>query len=177
MLEEICPELNLQYSEIDDEKADKNSNMYVTLKSKEFFSQGCYDVLKLQCLGFLLCKHHDKQSRMDEFWQLVNPEIEEECNSERVKEILKTFILIAIVLRLRVERSKNQEEKNHEAIEYLEKIGEEVDTFEEIEDSIIFKLIGKDLETESPMNYSELFNLINPDRCLNTLGIRKAILS
>ncbi len=47
MMEEICPELNIKYEEIDDDKADKNSNLYVTLKSEEIFSQGNYDIPKL----------------------------------------------------------------------------------------------------------------------------------
>jgi hypothetical protein len=58
-------------------------------------------------MGFLLCKHKDKHSKMDEFWQLVNPEIDEECSLERVAEILKVFVFIAIILRLHIERVKN----------------------------------------------------------------------
>jgi len=44
---------------------------------------------------------------MDEFWQLVNPEIEDECLVSKVKEVLQIFVFIAIVLRERIERLKN----------------------------------------------------------------------
>jgi hypothetical protein len=47
---------------------------------------------------------------MDEFWQLVNPEINEECSMEKVVEILRIFIYLAVVLRLKIEKSKREEE-------------------------------------------------------------------
>lgn len=47
---------------------------------------------------------------MDEFWQLVNPDINEDCAIEKVIEILRIFIYMAIVLRLKIEKSRNQDE-------------------------------------------------------------------
>lgn len=47
---------------------------------------------------------------MDEFWQLVNPEIEETCSFEKVLNILKIFVYLAVVLRLKIEKSKSEEE-------------------------------------------------------------------
>ena len=68
MIKEICPELKIDYNLIGDEKADKTTNVYLTLKNEGFFSQGNYNVQHLQCLGFLLCSHPDRQSKIDEFW-------------------------------------------------------------------------------------------------------------
>lgn len=84
MVKEICPEMVLDYSLIDEKDADKTSIVYLTLKNHEIFSQGNFNVLHLQCIGFLLCKHQDRQSKLDEFWQLVNPEIEDQCSIERL---------------------------------------------------------------------------------------------
>ncbi len=47
---------------------------------------------------------------MDEFWQLVNPEINEECQVDRVIEMLRIFIYVAIVLRLKIEKTKSEDE-------------------------------------------------------------------
>jgi hypothetical protein len=110
MFKEICPDLKLDYAQIGDQGADKHSLAYMTIKNHEIFQQGSYNVEILQCLGFLYCKHHDRQSRMDEFWQLVNPEINEECSMEKVVEILRIFIYLAVVLRLKIEKSKSEEE-------------------------------------------------------------------
>lgn len=110
MVKELCPLLNLDYADIDDEKADKHSLRYMTFKNKEVFYNGSYNVEILLCLGFLLCSHHDRQSRMDEFWQLVNPEINEECSVDRVIEILRVFIYVSIVLRLKIEKSKQEDD-------------------------------------------------------------------
>ena len=47
---------------------------------------------------------------MDEFWQLVNPDINEECSVERVVEMLRIFIYVAIVLRLKIEKTKSEDD-------------------------------------------------------------------
>jgi hypothetical protein len=37
MIKELCPQLNIKYEDIDDEKADKHGIIYMTLKNKEIF--------------------------------------------------------------------------------------------------------------------------------------------
>ena len=60
MIKELCPKLNISDEEIDDERADKRGVRYMTLKNKETFQNGSYNVEILLCLGFLLCAHHDR---------------------------------------------------------------------------------------------------------------------
>jgi len=56
---------------------------------------------------------------MDEFWQLVNPDIDEDCFLEKVINILRIFIYLSVVLRLKIEKSKAGADQNQSAIEYL----------------------------------------------------------
>lgn len=141
MFEEICPELGLSYENLV-ESADKHSIHYMTIKNHEVFQQGSYNIEILQCLGFLLCSHYDRQNRIDEFWQLVNPEINDDCSLEKVIEILRIFIYVAIVLRLKIEKSRNQDDQNEDAIQHLQKLETNSFSIDDISDSLVLRLMG-----------------------------------
>ena len=149
MFKEICPGLHLDYKKLNEDKdeltgesADKHSLEYLTVKNHEIFQQGCYNVEILLCLGYLLCGHWDRQSRMDEFWQLVNPEINDDVSFEKVVDKLKVFIYISIVLRLKIEKSRTIDDQNQNAITYLQKLGTSSYSIDDIPDSLVFKLMG-----------------------------------
>jgi hypothetical protein len=78
MFREICPEINLDYDLIEESLKDKETVHFLTIKSRFIFNQGNYKPNNLLSLGFLYCFHFNPASRLDEFWQFVNPEIEEE---------------------------------------------------------------------------------------------------
>mmetsp|Transcript_30208 Transcript_30208/g.22446 ORF Transcript_30208/g.22446 Transcript_30208/m.22446 type:complete len:101 (-) Transcript_30208:346-648(-) len=98
MLEQVAPELNINYTTIREEDENKKKPLYITLKNDYLFERGNFDTMKLISLGFLLCFHYNQQSKLDEFWQLVNPEIEEEAATEKIVEILKHFVYIAVLI-------------------------------------------------------------------------------
>ena len=172
--------MNIDYKVIGEESADKHSLTYMTIKNHELFQQGNYNVEILQCLGFLFCKHHDRQTRMDEFWQVVNPDIDQECLLERVLVILKIFIYVAIVLRLKIEKSKAVEDQSQQAIEYLQKLKVSSFSLDDVTDEAVCQLLGlqqdQKIDGSQTLNYHELFQLVNPEKCLTTFGIRMTIL-
>eukprot|EP00347_Sterkiella_histriomuscorum_P012116 403369833 len=187
MFKEICPFLGLDYKKLNEDKdeetgeaGDKHSVQYMTIKNHEIFQQGSYNIEILQCLGFLLCNHYDRQSRIDEFWQLINPEINEEVPIEKVVEILRIFIYIAILLRLKIEKSRNNDDQNQEAIQYLQKLGTSSYSIDDIPDSLVYKLMGmredQKLENGGQISYHELFQVVNLGRCLTTYDIRISLL-
>ena len=75
MLRELSAELNLDYDQV--EKGVSEAG--VMLRDRDMWANGCYNVERMQCIGFLYGVHEGRQQMMDEFWQVVNPEIEEEC--------------------------------------------------------------------------------------------------
>lgn len=94
-MEEIAKQINLDY---DDMQKDRNSAAHLYYKSKFIFDHGNYDAHKLLVLGFLLCKHIDIQKAGDSFWGILNPEIKETVNRDKVRTFLNLVCDVAIDL-------------------------------------------------------------------------------
>jgi len=75
-----------------------NSHLYET---------GKFKLENWAALGFLTCCHQDRQSQKDDFWQLVNPDLDDMISIEAVVELLKTFIALSIDMRIEIEE-KNE---------------------------------------------------------------------
>lgn len=84
-MKEISREINLDY---EDMIKDRNSVAHLYYQSKYIFDHGNYDAHKLLILGFLLCRHQDLQRAGDAMWGLINPEIKETVNRDRVRSFL-----------------------------------------------------------------------------------------
>ena len=107
MIKEMCPDIGIDYNDIKEDVKDKETATYLTMKNKFLFNQGNYNLMRLLLLGFLYCHHPNKQTRCDEWWQLLNPEIEEEIPAERIIENLKALIYIAVYTPLLIENGKH----------------------------------------------------------------------
>ena len=59
-------------------------------------------------MGFLYCFHYNHQTRLDEFWQLINPEVDEEVKVAVIIETLKVFIFVSVYLPFRIEELKGK---------------------------------------------------------------------
>ena len=76
---------------------------YLNWRNKHIYSLGTWNVEKLLCLGFLLCAHPSRQDQREEFWQLVNPELNDTVHIERVLAFLTIFVELSLDMRYTIE--------------------------------------------------------------------------
>jgi glycosylphosphatidylinositol transamidase (GPIT) subunit GPI8 len=51
-------------------------------------------------------------------------------------------------------------------------------SFSEVTEEMVLALLNlENLDKQATLNYSELFNLVNPEKCLSTYGIRTTLLN
>ena len=68
-------------------------------------------------MGFLLCAHPSREDQIEEFWQLVNPDLNEKVPIERILEILTIFVKLSLDMRYTIEVMSG--EPNQDICDYL----------------------------------------------------------
>ena len=75
IFEGICPDLYINWKDI---KEEKDQDLYYwTFKNSILYHEGKWNLDRLMALGFLTCAHNSSEAQCNEFWMLLNPEIEE----------------------------------------------------------------------------------------------------
>lgn len=141
----------------------------MTIKNKYIFDRdGNFNVQRLLCLGFLYCFQYNYQTRIDEFWQLVNPEIEEEVPVEKIIEFLKMLIFISISFPYQFENAKEANKRNDELLSYLNSNEAQsfIDPNGEVDEILVAKLLDleniDELKEKETMSYQEIFTSVKP---------------
>lgn len=101
IFERICPELGLEWEQVVNEAECTPS--FLNWRNKHLYGQGNWNVQKLLCMGFLLCAHPSRCDQREEFWQLVNPELNDTVHIERILAYLTIFVELSLDMRYTIE--------------------------------------------------------------------------
>ena len=113
-MKEVSSTINLNLSDFED-----NTTFVAKLyRAPEGFEQGNYHVEKILLLGFILCNHSTENGAARELWGVINPGIEDEIDSEKVRDMLKTIVYYCVDAQLQIEREK--EEPDIDTMGYLQ---------------------------------------------------------
>ena len=110
VFERICPELRLEYEQVID--AQGLTPQWLNWRNKHVYDKGMWDLDTLLSLGFLMCAHPSRENQVEEFWQLVNPELNDTVDIERVLAFLTTFVTLSIDMRYIIEVLSNETDQS-----------------------------------------------------------------
>ena len=110
VFERICPELRLEYEQVID--AQGLTPQWLNWRNKHMYDKGMWDLDTLLSLGFLMCAHPSRENQVEEFWQLVNPELNDTVDIERVLAFLTTFVTLSIDMRYIIEVLSNETDQS-----------------------------------------------------------------
>ena len=170
--------MDLDYSKIDDEVRgiEKGSNEMAikAIRNEYLFQDGAFQDRKLVCLAFLLSKFESRSLRREEFWLLVNPDLDDKIKAGRVKEIFLIFVELTILMRLGnylncelidIEKERDEKKKRKNVIDYLNKINKL-----DLDKVILNDMIGAQSDDDE-FSKDELLTLIQLEH-LNAVGFR-----
>lgn len=122
VFETICPDLGLKWEDVNNEA--EQTTAFVNFKNKHLYSDGTWDIEPILQLGFLLCAHPSREDQREEFWQLVNPDLNEKCTLERVLAFLTSFVVLSIDMRYTIEVQGGS--PNNLVCDYLKRVSPDV---------------------------------------------------
>mmetsp|Transcript_8269 Transcript_8269/g.11456 ORF Transcript_8269/g.11456 Transcript_8269/m.11456 type:complete len:159 (-) Transcript_8269:287-763(-) len=97
----ISPGLKLDFEQMMDQHEVTATSL--NWRNKHLYNEGTWDLDTMLSLGFLLCAHPSREDQKDEFWQLINPELNETVEVERVLAFLTIFVTLSIDMRYTIE--------------------------------------------------------------------------
>lgn len=102
--------------------ADRNDIHHFYYRNDFVFDQGNYNTQKILLLAFLMCHHESILKAHDSLWGLINPEINEQVDKEKVVEILHWMCEWSIDVPLKYQLFQMIGDK--ELTEYLEELSD-----------------------------------------------------
>ena len=123
-------------------------------------------------MGYLSCTHVDSEEQQENFWHLVNPQLDDTVNISKVVDLLVSFIEVAIDMRIEIETKCGLDP---DILAYLRKVDgkEKRDLAAQLLD---FKTEEELLATHQDLTQDDLFDIVNEDNCMFTHSIRMKLL-
>lgn len=168
----ICPALNLDYDQVIAEGS--VTPQWLNWRNKHVYDQGTWELETLLSLGFLLCAHPSREDQQEEFWQLLNPELNDTVDVERVLAFLTIFVKLSIDMRFTIEVLSGHPDQS--ILDYLKLVDMNLPR-----DDLAANLLGFPSATElrqqvRELNRDSLFELVLFENTMSTLGIRLRLL-
>ena len=173
VFQRICPELGLNWEDVINEG--DMTPQFLNWRNKHLHSDGTWDVETMLSLGFLLCAHPSRQDQREEFWQLVNPELNDGVHIDRVLAFLTIFVQLSLDMRYTIEVLSG--DCDQQVCDYIKLVDQDTPR-EDVAAHLLGFPSAEQLKSEftGDLNKEELFDLVQFENCMSTLGIRLRLL-
>ena len=103
MYQKLPPKIEV--SDLDEQQIDLKKvilTYFKTMKDEKL------DLHYLECLGFLYCYHDSVEDQIEEFWQLLNPQLSPTVLVTSLLDLLTIFLRITVKDKLEIEEETDE---------------------------------------------------------------------